>query len=74
MNANVQVHAALLAQRVTMNNVHQSVGRQILFYTREYGYIVKRISRVSESGNTIYITECPYVKNNLLIKRELYLL
>ena len=73
MNANVQVHVPLIAQRVTMNNVHQSVGRQILFYTK-YGYIVKRISRVSDSGNTIYITECPYVKNNLLIKRKLYLL
>jgi hypothetical protein len=57
--------------RLTPENVHQYVGHEIVFKTRN-SYVIKQILGVSPTGKTVEIDH-PDLRNNLeIVSRKVY--
>ena len=54
-----------MSQRVTQDNSHLYVGREVVFKTRGLN-IIRTITRVSNSGKTIHINQ-PDLNNQLQV-------
>ena len=59
--------------RVTQNNVHNCIGKQIIFKTRNQ-YIIKNVIGISESGKSIKIDHDDLDNNINVDGRQIYVI